>query len=407
MVLLTVLLLFPMQIRAEEDQPERPQISGAHSWRYNKFSSYDQLRVNFEREYGKGQKALVSVHGLYYQEDDNKTWSAYLGESYYKFRAGRFDFKLGQLVETLGSGDKISWVDKLNSRRYHNGLANDYNRDKREQPCAKVTYNVNSRMSLDVHYLPVFQASELTSIYSKWATAFQKYLATALFFGARLQREDDTSLREQFHVGFNSSFKKYELRYHYFRFKERIPVIEAVGEQDFRWTYPLDETVALDGNWQLGKDFLLRFELAYTRDKSYSIFHQGRIGYLFRSDQYNLLLGTDKTFKNNLYFNIQGLLSHIPDMKGPTPVQIHVTEALTTIQLRKGFRSETLFVEFNGLSNLTTGEYLLTPQISLQKTDWLKFVGGVHLNGRSTERLGPIGQFDKNNTPFFETHVIF
>lgn len=403
------MLHFASLALAEESakEPKRPEISGAHTWRYNKFSSYDQLRINFEREYQKGQKALVSLQGLYYQEDDNKSWSAYLGESYYKFRAGRFDFKLGQLVETLGSGDKISWVDKLNSRRYYNGLANDYNRDKREQPCAKITYNVNSRMSLDIHYLPIFQASEMPSIYSRWATAFQKTLANALFLGARLYREDDTRLREQYHLGFNSSFNKYELRYHYFRFKERIPVIEAIGENYFRWTYPLDETFAIDGNRQFGKDFLLRFELAFTRDKTYSIFHRGHIGYHFRSDQYNLLLGTDKTFRNNLYFNIQGLLSHIPDMKGPTPTQINVTEGLTTIQLRKGFRNETLFIEFNGLENLTTGEYLLTPQISLQKTDWIKFVGGIHLNGRSTERLGPIGQFDKNNTLFFETHVIF
>lgn len=406
---LLALLLLPLALVAEEEQkePERPQVTGWHSWRYNTFSSYDQLRVNFEREFARGQKCLVSANGLYYQEDNNKTWSAYVGESYYKFKRGRFDFKLGQLIETLGSGDKMSWCDKINSRRYHNGLANEYNRDKKEQPAAKVTYYVNKRMSIDAHYLPVFQASEMTSIYSKWATAFQTYLATAMFFGARLHREDDTRLREQYHAAFNATFKRYEIRYHYFRMKERIPVIEALSDTSFRWTYPLDETVAVDGNYQFGKDFLMRYELAFTRDKTYATFRDGRIGRHFRSDQYNLLLGTDKTFKNSLYCNVQGLVSYIPDMAAPTPLQIYDAETYLTLQLRKGFKSETLFVEFNGLGNLTTGEYLLTPQISLQKTDWLKLVGGVHLNGRSTERLGPIGQFDKNNTAFVETHVIF
>ena len=119
---------------------KRPYITGQHSWRYYKFSSYDQLRVNFEREFARSQKTYVSVNALYYQEDANKTWDVYPGETYYKFKAGPLDFKMGLLVETLGSGDKISWVDKINSRRYHNGLANDYNRDKMEVPGLKSTW---------------------------------------------------------------------------------------------------------------------------------------------------------------------------------------------------------------------------------------------------------------------------
>ncbi|OIP26959.1 hypothetical protein AUK22_06120 [bacterium CG2_30_54_10] len=388
-------------------EPVRPTVSGWHSWRFNQFSSYDQLRINLEREYAKGQKALVSLNGLYYQEDNNKSWSAYVGESYYKFKVKKFDFKLGNLVETLGSGDKISWVDKINSRRYHNGLANDYNRDKKEVPAVKTTYNINKRMTLDLHYLPIFQAGDMPSIYSKWATEFQQYLAKAIFFGANLVREKDTRIREQYHVAFNGIFRRYELRYHYFRLKERIPLIEAISGNLFRWSYPLEETFAVDGNRALKKDFLMRFEAAYTRDKTYSGFSNGRIGYHFRSDQYNLLLGTDKTFKRGVYLNIQGLLSFITDMKAPTPLQIFPTEALTAFQLRKGFRSETIFIELNGVENLTTGEYILTPQISIQKTDYLKMVGGVHLNGKSSEHFGPIGQFDKNNTSFFETYVIF
>ena len=183
--------------------------------------------------------------------------------------------------------------------------------------------------------------------------------------------------------------------------------MERITDDYFKQTYPLDFSVAIDGNITFSEDCLMRFEMAYSRDRTYSSFQDGRIGRKFVSDQYNLLLGTDKTFNNQLYFNIQALLSHVPDMRVETPFQLKPTEYMTSIQLRKGFRNETLFVEFNGISNLSTGEFILTPQATLQQTDYLKLVGGMHINGRSTDALGPIGQFDKNNTAFFETHVVF
>jgi len=209
-----------------EKEVKRPYITGAHSWRYNSFSSYDQLRVNFEREFARGQKNYVSVNALYYQEDANKTWDVYPGETYYKFKAGKFDFKMGLIIETLGSGDKISFLDKINSRRYHNGLAIDYNRDKMEVPALKTTYYISKRVNLEMHYLPLFQASDITSIYSRWASAFQTTLAKSILFGAKLQSEDDVRLREQYHFAINTTFPKFELRFHYFKMKDRLPVVE-------------------------------------------------------------------------------------------------------------------------------------------------------------------------------------
>jgi hypothetical protein len=416
-VLATAFFFFPQfavaadesEVKGEEPaaEIERPTITGWHNWRYNSFSSHDQLRINAERSFSRKQKFFTSLRGLHYQEESNKSWKTYLGETYYKLRQGPFDVKLGLLVETLGSGDKISHVDKLNSRRYYSGLANDYNRDKKEVPAAMVSYYVNPKMRFDFHYLPVFQASEMPSIYSRWASAFQTSLGMALLQGGQLQVEKDNVLSDQFHVGFSSSFKRYEIRYHYFRFKERLPVVEQVETGMFRQMYPRDETFAIDGNITLTKEYLMRFEFAYTHDKTYSTFQDKRIGYHFRSDQYGLLLGSDYTFKNQLYVNVQGLVSHITEMKAPTPFQLYDTEAMGTVQFRRGFKSETIFLEFNGVQNFTTGEYILTPQAIFQLSDYLKFTAGVHLNGDSTDGLGPIGQFNRNNTPYFETHVIF
>lgn len=397
----------PAAPEPEEKPVKRPTITGRHNWKYNKFSSYDQLRIDLEQEGAKGQKALVSINGLYYQEEDNKSWSSYLGESYYKFKAGNFDFKTGLLVDTLGSGDKVSFIDKINSRRFHNGLANDYNRDKKEVPAIKTTYYINKKMSWDFHYMPVFQASELPSIYSRWATAFQREAARLTLFGTPLVREDDTRVREQYHLGYNSAFRKYEIRYHYLWLKERLPVIDLTPRGTLRSEYPIDETFAVDGNVTLAKDFLMRYEVAWSPTKTFASWQDGRIGPRFQSNFFGMLLGTDKTYRNNLYLNVQGIVSHISDMKTKTPYQLNPTEFMAALQLKKGFKSETFFIEFNGVGNLSTGEYVLTPQMSLQRGDFLKFVGGVHVNGKSTDALGPVGQFDENNTPFLETQIIF
>ncbi|MBF0500957.1 MAG: hypothetical protein HQM09_12540 [Candidatus Riflebacteria bacterium] len=386
---------------------KRPAISGSHNWKYNKFSSYDQLRINFEKEGATGQKFLASVHGLYYQEENNKNWNTYLGETYYKFRARSFDFKFGLLTETLGSGDKVSFVDKVNSRRYQSGLANDYNRDKKEVPAFKTTYYINKRMSWDFHYLPVFQASELPDINSRWATSFQQNLGYNVLRGAKLTQEDDQSINAQYHVAFNSTFKKYELRYHYFWFKERLPVVEQYKEGFYKLSYPTDQTFAIDGNVTLGKDFLMRFELACSTDRTFSSYENGRIGPKFYSDVYNLLLGNDRTYRNGLYLNVQTFISYIRNFEHKTPMQLNSAEMSGSISVKKGFRNETIFLELNGVQNFTTGEFMLTPNVQMRRRDSLKLTLGLHVNGKSTDSLGPIGQFDKNNTPFFETSAIF
>ncbi|MBF0408129.1 MAG: hypothetical protein HQM10_12300 [Candidatus Riflebacteria bacterium] len=410
--LILQILLFLLIFNAEmafsaAEEPERPVVTGSHNWKFNKFSSFDHLKINLEKDAKKGQKFFLSLNGIYYQEKDNKSWTSYVGESYYKFKSGNFDFLLGQLRETLGSGDNISFVDKLNSRRYYVGLANDYNRDKKEVPAVKLTYYINSKRNFTFHYLPVFESSEMASIFSSWASGFQKYLALQVIKGAKLVQEDARNLDQQFHLAYNASFPKYEIRYHLFFFKERIAVVDRINENLYKSSYPRDQTMAVDGNVTLAKDLLIRFELAYTLEKCFSTFSNGRVGRKFYSDSLNMLFGTDKTYKNNLYFNVQTLFSYAKDLKYSTPFQLNPFEAAVSVSMKKGFRNETLFVEFAGINNLSTGEYLLTPNISVRNIDSIKLTAGVHVNGKSTDALGPIGQFDKNSTPFFETEIIF
>lgn len=344
----------------------------------------------------------------YYQEDSNKKWDIFSGENYYKFRAGAFDFKLGTLIENIGSGDKFSFVDKLNSRRFHNGLANDYVKDKKEILAIKTSWYINKKTTLITHYMPYFTSSEFPSIYSKWAYAIQKTIAKEIILnGAKYLAAKDNQTTPQYHIELDNTFKRSEIKLHYMYLKERLPIISQNRPGFYEGTYPTEQTIAMNGNFNVGKDLLFRFETAYCWGKHYSSFANGRIGKEFTSDQYSFLLGTDKNLPNNFYINLQAMVSYIPDLKSETPFQLNSTEYLGTFQLKQNFRKDKLQIELAGISNFTTGEYLLTPKATILKSDYLSFVIGYQVNGESTEALGPIGQFGQNDTAYFETKVSF
>lgn len=393
---------------SSEPQVKRPYITGWWNWQYNQFSSYDQGRINFERDFSGGQKLMAGANVNYYTEDNNKKWKVFPGENYYTFKAGDFDFKIGTFLDNIGSGDKFSFVDKINSRRFHNGLANDYDRDKKEVPAIKASWYINRHFSFSGHYMPYFDASEFPSIFSRWAYATQKSIAKEILFnGVTYVSEKDSGFNPQFHVEFSSIFRKLELRLHYMRLKERLPIVSFDKPDLINGSYPIDETFAMNGNLAIASDMLLRYELAYNRSKSWSSFENGRIGKKFISDQYAMLLGMDRNLPRNFYVNVQAMVSHVPDLKTQTPFQLAETECLSSLQLRQNFRNDRLQIEFNGLNNFTTGEYVLTPKISIIQSDYLTFVFGYQANGEGAQSLGPVGQFSENNVAYFETKVIF
>lgn len=387
---------------------KRPFISGWWNWQYNEFSSFDQGRINFEKELGKGSKLVTGANFNYYTEDNNKKWKVFPGENYYAWKAGDFDFKLGLLIENIGSGDKFSFVDKINSRYFHNGLANDYDRDKKEIPGLRATWYINKHFKFSGHYLPYFVASEFPTIFSRWAYATHKSLANELLFnGGVYNAASDADFDPQFHVELSSNFPKLEMRFHYLRMKERLPVISQDKPGIFNGSYPLDETFAVNGSVTLTEEFLMRYELAWSRDRTWTTFENGHIGEKFVSDHVGMLFGTDRNLPQNFYVNVQGMMSYVPDLEHTTPFQLNATEYLGSLQLRQTFRKDRLQLEFNALKNFTSGEYVLTPKIMMVQSDYLTFVFGFQVNGEGAESLGPVGQFSQNNTALFETRVTF
>lgn len=387
---------------------KRPFISGWWNWQYNEFSSFDQGRLNFERELDKQRKIVAGVNFNHYTEDNNKKWKVYPGENYYFFKAGDFDYKLGMLIENIGSGDKFSFVDKINSRYFHNGLANDYDRDKKEVPGVRATWYINKKLRFSGHYLPYFMASEFPSIFSRWAYAIHKTIATqVLLNGATYNAADDEAFKPQFHLEFAMTLPKLEMRFHYLRMYDRLPVISQDRPGVFNGSYPLDETFAVNGNVTVTSDLLLRYELAWSRERTWSAFENGIVGQKFVSDHIGMLVGSDRNLPQNFYINVQGMVSYVPDLLHATPLQLEQTEYLGSLQMRQNFRQDRLQIEFNSLVNFTTGEYVLNPKMLLVQSDYLTFVLGYQANGEGAESLGPVGQFSKNNTATFETRVTF
>ena len=211
----------------------------------------------------------------------------------------------------------------------------------------------------------------------------------------------------QFHVELSSTYPELEMRFHYLRLKERLPVISQDKPGIFNGSFPLDETFAVNGNLTVTKELLLRYELAWSRERTWTTFESGHIGKKFVSDHVGMLVDTDRNLPNNFYVNVQGMVSHMPDFEHTTPFQLNGTEYLSSLQLRQNFRQDRLQFEFNALKNFTSGEFVLTPRILMVQSDYLTFVLGFQLNGEGAESLGPVGQFSENNTAMFETRVTF
>lgn len=393
-----------------DDEPSvsRPFVSGWWNWQYNSFSSYDQLRVNFDHDFSRNSRILFGFNFNHYTEENNKKWDLFAGENYYFFRDGDFDFRIGNLIENIGSGDNFSFVDKINSRRFINGLANDFDRDKKEMPGVRMNWFFAEDWQFSANYMPYFKASEFPSMFSQWSYAIQRSLAMEVLLNkANYDAPEDSGFRPQFQAQISTYQPSFELNLHYMRLRERLPVISKTGPNSLQGSYPIDETFAINGSVDISSELIMRYEVAYSRNRTMSSYVNGIIGEKFQTDHWGILMGVDRNLPQNFYINIQGLISHMPDLQTQTPLQLKETEYMTTFQLRQTFRRDRLAFEFNGLINLSTGEQLLTPQVHIEQSDFLTFVAGIQINSEGAENFGPIGQFAHNNTAFFESRVSF
>ena len=346
--------------------------------------------------------------GAYSENGDHYDFrKIYLDDTYAKFKVKAFDFKLGNMVETLGSGDNISFIDLLNPKRYYKGLTGDYNQIKKAVPMFKNNIYLSDQINLECHVLPAFEKSELADMRGMWATGLQKYMGAFVLKGATLDEKiPDKSLSNvQLHFAINGSFQGFQARVHYFKLKENVAVVNPVSESRIELSYPDYRVLGVDGNVDLGGEYLLRGELAWYQSRYFTLYDKSQLGTPLKSDQMAGLLGIDRTFSNSLYVNLQGVFTHIYNLYAPCAGQKFRTESGVALRIQKGYLKDKFQVEFQGFDNVSTREYFIKTHIEYRYSDIVKYIIGKHINDGGYDHLGTISEFYGNNHTFIQMKI--
>lgn len=355
------------------------------------------------------QKTFVKM-GVSFQRDHvagiqtDKT-EFYLDEAFLKMKFGKLDLKLGNLIESLGTGDEISTLDVINPRNYRIGLGSTVARAKVAVPAVRTDYWFSEKASLNAHLLPVHVKPKLAEPTGVWATYVQRLAAYAdpVVVTYRAEEKDRDFENMQGHVAFAIDEDDFDLRVHAFRMFEPLPVVSRVMATDYTLEYPADNFFAVDGSLNVLDQLLLRGEFAYHPSRTFTSLHNGVVGESYSSDHMQALVGIDRQFPGELYFNLQGILSYINDFKTKTQMQQYGTEFVGTLRVSRGFLRDLLKLELQSLVNFTTEEFILKPSVEYRPTDALQFTVGVQKNDGGRNKTGPIDQYAERNHLFYES----
>ncbi|HNY10341.1 MAG TPA: hypothetical protein PKK26_02005 [Candidatus Wallbacteria bacterium] len=364
--------------------------------------------VDSKSEDSKYKEQFFAKVGAYSENgsdyDKRKVW---LDDTYGKIKIGSLDLKLGNMIETLGSGDNISFLDNLNPRRYYKGTAGDYNKTKKALPMIKTNLYMSKNLNFECHILPYFTKSELATVQGMWGSNLQLLLAgLQINKGAIIeeQRIDNDLKNSQLHFAFNGSFEGFDFRLHTFKLRDNVAIVKPNSEKYIQLLYPEYRIFGADGSVSLGGEYLLRGELAWYQNKWFTGFDGKTILPMYKSDQICGLIGIDRTFKNSLYINLQGVFTHINDFMWETAGQRYRSESGIALRVQKGYFQDKYQTEVQGFYNTRTKEYLMKSTLEWRYSDIVKYVLGFHLN-EGGDKLGSISEFHESNHTFLQLKI--
>lgn len=376
---------------------------------FTPFAHYTDFNfwVDSKSEGPRKEQFFCKIGALSLNEESFDARKVFLDDTYAKIKLGAVDLKLGNCIETLGSGDNISFIDNLNPKRFHKGLAGDYNRSKKAVPMVKANVYLNKNMNFEFHVLPFFEKSDLADVKSVWATGFQKTLAAMTLQGLKIVEEETSGKTKftQYHIGFNNSFENFEFRAHYQELRETLPFVTLSAPATATLEYPKYRVLGVDGNVGLGGEYLLRYELARFFGRRYTAYDEFVIGAPFTSDSWAGLLGIDRTFSNSLYVNLQGVFTSVENLVAPTAAQKFSSESGVALRVQKGYQKDKYQTEFQGFFNQRTREYLLKFNVEYRYSDMVKYVLGKHVNDGPKSRQGAISEFRDNNHTYLQVKI--
>ncbi len=364
--------------------------------------------VDSKSEASKYKEQFFAKVGAYsengYEYDKRKVW---LDDTYGKIKLGSLDLKIGNMIETLGSGDNISFLDNLNPRRYYKGTAGDYNKTKKAVPMVKTNIYLSKNLNFECHILPYFTKSEMATVQGMWGSNLQKALAgLQVYKGAIIEEERiETGLKNsQLHFAFNGSFEGFDFRVHTFKLRDNVAIVRPNSEQYIQLLYPEYRIFGADGSVSLGGEYLLRGELAWYQNKWFTGFNGKTLLPLYKSDQVCGLIGIDRTFQNSLYINLQGVFTHINDFMWETAGQRYRSESGIALRVQKGYFQDKYQTEVQGFYNTRTNEYLMKSTLEWRYSDIVKYVIGLHINDGG-DKLGAISEFHDSNHTFLQVKI--
>ncbi|HXN05586.1 MAG TPA: DUF1302 family protein [Nitrospiria bacterium] len=297
-----------------------------------------------------------------------------LREGYVEWNAGPLDIRVGRQIVVWGRADQINPTDNLTPRDYTLLFTDD--NDQRIGATALKASTYFNDISLQAVWIPYFRPNtipiapippplnlvitEPDSALGQWGVKIEK---TGGAFDGSISYFDGFDLNPD--ASLDVIFVQ----------SNQPPIL------NLKFSYHRIRVIGIDGATTVGK-YGLRGEAAYTFTEN----GDGTDPYV-KNPFFFMVLGSDRTFYENLNINLQYIFRMIDKysdpMNAPTPQMVVVEEALLSNQLdqtshgmsyRIGDKwlNDTLEAEVAGIYMFTRHDYMVRPKIAYAFTDHVK-----------------------------------
>ncbi len=348
----------------------------------------------------------IFVEGHWNREDpfDTRKNTSRFREAYVEGRAGDWDFRFGKQIIAWGRADRFNPTDNLTPRDF-TLLAPETDEDRFGSVAAKVSWNINSSMSLTGVWLPMFR-SHVFAIPDQPGISVDK---------------DTPDGARQWALKLDQSGKSIDWSVSYFDGFELTPDISFGGVATngdliakFRNNHP--RVLGADAATTLGA-YRLATEIAYTRTED----NDGGNPDIKNSHWYGVF-GVERSFEDNLTINTQlfarrvSHYSNPEDISNPAIQPFAVQNSIIsnqydklqyglTLRVAKKWFNETLDGEIAGSVLLNRVGYLIRPKMVYAYSDSIKLIGGFEYFGGSEKTS--YGSQNKNRGIFAEVRYFF
>lgn len=226
-------------------------------------------------------------------------------EAYLSLALPRINVIAGLQQIRWGDADSMSVVDVINPVDYRNPVATGRSTKRLSVPAVDVKVDLDFGM-LDLVAVPVPWVSRMAKHGSPWEPKDLKILRKAEKAGLVELRDGDTPASPEFGGRLKFYRQGFDLAFIYYHGYEHTPLYSSGFSREsckpvYYEEYKAYDTIGFSTAVSLEKS-TLRSEFAFKYDYPF----QGRDISIYRRNDFQFLLGWDRTFLTNLFVNVQG-----------------------------------------------------------------------------------------------------